>query len=68
MTVEPAGQQNDRPSMAEQINPVTEHAGPTTVEGYLADRQHFWVSFTHFIVAGVVAVVAILLFLAWLTL
>jgi hypothetical protein len=54
--------------MAEHITVPTEAAGPTTVEAFVADRQHFWGSFTNFIVAGVVAVIVILLFLAWLTL
>jgi hypothetical protein len=54
--------------MADHMNLTTEPAGPTTVEGFLADRQHFWTRFTHFIVAGVIAVIAILVFLAWITL
>jgi hypothetical protein len=54
--------------MADRINLTPEPAGPTTVEAFVADRQHFWGSFTQFIVAGVVAVIVILLFLAWITL
>ena len=54
--------------MADQINLRTEPVGPTTAEAFIADRQHFWGRFTHFIVAGVIAVIAILLFLAWITL
>ena len=54
--------------MADQINLRTEPVGPTTTEAFIADRQHFWGRFTHFIVAGVIAVIVILLFLAWITL
>ncbi len=46
--------------MAEHIPVTTGEVGPTTVEGLLADRQHFWSGFTRFIVAGVIAVVVIL--------
>ena len=54
--------------MAEQFPIRTEPAGPTTVEAFVADRQNFWGSFTRAIVAGVVVVIAVLVFLAWLTL
>lgn len=54
--------------MAEHYNIPTEPAGPTTVEAFLADRMAFWGRFTHFIVAGVIAVIVLLLFLAWITL
>lgn len=54
--------------MADHLSIPTEPVGPTTVEAFLADRMAFWSRFTHFIVAGVIAVVVILLFLAWITL
>jgi hypothetical protein len=55
-------------SMAEHYDIPTEPVGPTTVEAFLADRVAFWSRFTRFIVVGVVAVIVVLLFLAWITL
>jgi len=43
---------------------TTETVGPTTPEAFLADRQGFWISFTHFIVGGVALVVLILVLMA----
>ena len=42
----------------------TQIVGPTTPEAFLEDRQGFWISFTHFIIAGVSLVVLILVLLA----
>ncbi len=41
---------------------------PVTLDGFLADRQRMWSGFTTGTVFGVIAVIVILLFLAFLTL
>ncbi len=41
---------------------------PVTLDGFIADRQRMWSGFTKATVAGVVAVIAVLLFVAFLTL
>jgi len=43
---------------------ATHLAGPLTEEAFLADRQRFWVSFTHFTFTGVVCVVVLLILMA----
>ena len=48
--------------MSEQTTVVTQEETP---EAFLADRQRFWLSFTHFTQATVAAVVLILLGLVW---
>jgi hypothetical protein len=40
-------------------------SGPTTEEGFLADRQRFWGSVTRFMTYVVVALVCLLLILWW---
>ena len=39
-------------------------AGPTTTEGFIADRQVFWGSFTRFVLFGVTGVVVLLVLMA----
>ncbi len=41
---------------------------PVTLEGFLADRERMWNGFTKATVFGVLAVLAVLLFLAFITL
>lgn len=53
--------------MTQNSHVTTDSVGPTTVEGYLADRQHFWLRFTRFIMGAVVVVAVVLILLAWLT-
>jgi hypothetical protein len=48
--------------MAEQTTPAV--AGAETPEAFMADRQSFWLSFTHATVGAVIFVV-ILLLLMW---
>jgi hypothetical protein len=38
---------------------------PTTTEGFLADRLHFWHSATKFMTNVIIALVVLLLFLWW---
>jgi hypothetical protein len=38
---------------------------PTTADGFLADRLHFWQSATKFMTNVVIALVVLLLFLWW---
>jgi hypothetical protein len=49
--------------MAQQIV-QTQPAGPTTEEGFLADRQSFWSSFTKFVLYAVIVVALIIIGLA----
>ena len=44
--------------MAEETTVVT---GAETPEAFLADREQFWVRFTHFIVLSIVVVAIVLL-------
>ena len=44
-------------------NTITE-PGPLAIDAFVADRQNFWGSFTHFVTIAVVGVVVLLILLA----
>ena len=52
--------------MAEHSTLATQPAGhaPETPEAFLADRQRFWSGFTHFTLASLIFVVALLVLMA----
>ncbi len=43
---------------------LNQPTGPTTAEGFLADRQRFWTGFTRFTVRAVIAIVVLLVMMA----
>jgi hypothetical protein len=45
-------------------NLVPQRSGPNTPEAFIADRQIFWTRFTHFIVAAVIGLAALLIGMA----
>jgi len=49
--------------MAQQII-ETQPIGPTTEEGFIADRQTFWTSFTHFMMLAIGGVAGLLILMA----
>jgi hypothetical protein len=50
--------------MSEHAAVATQPTDPVTVEEFLTDRQHFWSSFTHFVVGGIAFVVILLILMA----
>ncbi len=50
--------------MADTTTLSDSQPSPIPVEAFIADRQAFWSSFTHFITGGVIAVVVLLILMA----
>jgi hypothetical protein len=50
--------------MAESF-PTTQPTRPTTPEAFIADRQHFWGLFTRSVTVAVIAVIILLVLMAW---
>ncbi len=50
--------------MAETATLPESKLRPVGAEAFLADRQAFWGSFTHFVTGGVIAVVVLLILMA----
>ena len=51
--------------MADTTTLSDSHPSPVPVEAFLADRQAFWGSFTHFITRGAIAVAVLLILMAF---
>lgn len=51
--------------MANTITPNETDAVPAAVDAFVADRQAFWGSFTRFVTMGAVAVVVLLILMAF---
>ena len=51
--------------MANSITTPDTEAVPPAVEAFVADRQAFWGSFTRFVTMGAVAVVVLLILMAF---
>ena len=51
--------------MATVPTPTAPSSGPAAAEAFVADRQAFWGSFTRFVTMGAVAVVVLLILMAF---
>lgn len=43
---------------------IPSSTGPTTAEGFIADRQHFWTGFTRFALYAAIGVIVLLVLMA----
>ncbi len=50
--------------MADTATLPNSESSPIGAEAFLADRQAFWGSFTHFVTGGVIAVIVLLILMA----
>jgi Bacterial aa3 type cytochrome c oxidase subunit IV len=51
--------------MADTTTISDSQPSPVLVEAFIADRQAFWGSFTHFVTGGAIAVVVLLILMAF---